>query len=45
MIDEAHAAYDTVKTGNGPTDEAVKLLADMVAMGTEIGLNPKQPNL
>ncbi|MGR3485842.1 MAG: F0F1 ATP synthase subunit epsilon [Paracoccaceae bacterium] len=29
----------------GPADEAAKLLADMVAVGTHIGLDAKQPNL
>ena len=29
----------------GPVDEGQKLLQDMVAMGTHIGLSPKQPNL
>ena len=28
----------------GPVDDAAKLLADMVAMGTHIGLDPNQPN-
>ena len=29
----------------GPVDDAAKLLSDMVALGTHIGLDPKQPNL
>ncbi|QFU07800.1 ATP synthase epsilon chain [Rhodobacteraceae bacterium THAF1] len=29
----------------GPADDAAKLMADMVAMGTHIGLSPKQSNL
>ena len=28
----------------GPVDDAAKLLADMVAMGEHIGLDPNQPN-
>ncbi len=49
MVDEAAQAVKAAgeKRDNlpGPVDEAAKLLADMVAAGTEIGLNPKQPNL
>ena len=30
---------------DGAVDAAAKLLADMVAIGGHIGLNPKQPNL
>ena len=29
----------------GPADDAAKLLADMMAMGSHIGLSPKQSNL
>ncbi|WP_323780764.1 F0F1 ATP synthase subunit epsilon [Thalassovita sp.] len=29
----------------GPVDDAAKLLSDMVAMGTHIGLDPNQANL
>ncbi len=45
-MDEARGAHETAKTANepGPVDEAAKLLADMVAMGTHIGLDPKQGN-
>ncbi|MEO0692626.1 MAG: F0F1 ATP synthase subunit epsilon [Pseudomonadota bacterium] len=44
MMDDAQDSYDRAKdTGN--VDDAAKLLADMVAMGGEIGLSPKQPNL
>jgi len=43
MVDEANAnlqkAQDTYKNEPGPVDEAAKLLADMVAMGGEIGLS------
>ena len=43
MVDEANAnlqkAQDTYKNEPGPVDEAAKLLADMVAMGDEIGLS------
>ncbi|KMK66577.1 F0F1 ATP synthase subunit epsilon [Puniceibacterium sp. IMCC21224] len=49
MVDEAHAAYgkvkDTFKNEPGPVDDAAKLLSDMVAVGTHIGLSPKQPSL
>jgi F-type H+-transporting ATPase subunit epsilon len=29
----------------GPVDDAAKLLSDMMAMGSHVGLSPKQPNL
>lgn len=45
MMDEAQAAYSATKDAKGPVDSAAKLLADMVAMGTAIGLSPKQPSL
>ena len=49
MFEEAQAKYDrakeTFKNEPGPVDDAAKLLADMVAMGGEIGLGTKQPNL
>ncbi|MEN9061468.1 MULTISPECIES: F0F1 ATP synthase subunit epsilon [Ponticoccus] len=49
MVDEAHAAYEKTKEAfpnePGPVDEAVKLLMDMVAVGTHIGLDPKQPSI
>ena len=49
MVDEAHAAYKQTKEAfqnePGPVDDAAKLLADMVAVGSHIGLSPKQPNL
>lgn len=49
LVDEAHAAYhktkETFANEPGPVDEAVKLLHDMVAIGTHIGLDPKQPSL
>lgn len=49
MVEEAHNTYKKVKEGfenePGPVDDAVKLLSDMVAMGEEIGLSAKQPNL
>ena len=49
MIEEAHTTYtkarETFENEPGPVDDAAKLLADMVAMGTHIGLDPKQPNL
>ncbi|MEW9919667.1 F0F1 ATP synthase subunit epsilon [Marimonas sp. MJW-29] len=49
MIEEAQAAYSKAKevfeNEPGPVDDAAKLLADMVAMGTHIGLDPKAANL
>ena len=51
-VAEAKSAHDAAreKSGeqsaeDGGVDAAAKLLADMVAMGGEIGLDPKQPNL
>ncbi len=42
----AHAtAQETFKNEPGPVDDAARLLADMVAVGTHIGLSPRQPNL
>jgi len=49
LVDEAQEAYgkakDTFKNEPGPVDDAAKLLSDMVAVGTHIGLSPKQPSL
>ncbi|WP_299281014.1 F0F1 ATP synthase subunit epsilon [uncultured Tateyamaria sp.] len=49
MFDEAQDNYtrakDTFKNEPGPVDDAAKLLADMVAVGSEIGLSTKQPSL
>jgi len=46
MLAEAHGTVKASKENlEGPTDEAVKLLADMVAVGDHIGLDTKQPNL
>lgn len=49
MFDDAQDAYnrmkETFKNEPGPVDDAAKLLADMVAIGSEIGLGTKQPNL
>ncbi|MCL3881374.1 F0F1 ATP synthase subunit epsilon [Marivita sp. GX14005] len=49
MVDEAQEAYfqtkEAFKNEPGPVDDAAKLLADMVAVGTHIGLSPKQPSL
>jgi F-type H+-transporting ATPase subunit epsilon len=49
MIEEAQNEYSKAKevwqNEPGPVDDAAKLLADMVAMGDEIGLSSKQPNL
>jgi len=44
MVEEANAkvkkAQDAYQNEPGPVDEATKLLADMVAVGDEIGLSP-----
>ena len=42
MMSDVRARHEQVKAANipGPVDEVVKLMADMVAMGTHIGLNP-----
>lgn len=49
LMDEAQASYDQVKStadgAAGLIDDAAKLLADMVAVGTEIGLSTRQPSL
>ncbi|UOA28091.1 F0F1 ATP synthase subunit epsilon [Pseudosulfitobacter sp. DSM 107133] len=49
MYEEAENMYKTAKENfhnePGPVDDAAKLLGDMVAMGSEIGLSTKQPNL
>ncbi len=49
MFDEAQAVYnrakETFQNEPGPVDDAAKLLADMVAVGSEIGLSTKQPSL
>ncbi|WP_299624765.1 F0F1 ATP synthase subunit epsilon [uncultured Tateyamaria sp.] len=49
MFEEAQDAYTRTKdaAGNEPglVDDAAKLLADMVAVGGEIGLSTKQPSL
>lgn len=42
---EAHRKAVEFKNEPGPVDDAAKLLGDMVALGTHIGLDPKQPNL
>ena len=48
MIEEAKTTYVKAKevwqNEPGPVDDAAKLLSDMVAMGTHIGLDPKSPN-
>jgi F-type H+-transporting ATPase subunit epsilon len=45
MVAEAKAAYakaqDNFQNAPGPVDDAAKLMADMVAMGDEIGLAAK----
>jgi len=49
MLDEARKAHskarETFQNEPGPVDDAAKLLADMVAVGTHIGLSPNQSNL
>ncbi|KUF09730.1 F0F1 ATP synthase subunit epsilon [Pseudoponticoccus marisrubri] len=49
LVDEAHATYQQTKEAYpnepGPVDDAAKLLQDMVAVGTHIGLDPKQPSI
>jgi F-type H+-transporting ATPase subunit epsilon len=42
---EAHAKAREFHNEPGPVDDAAKLLNDMVAAGTHIGLSAKQPNL
>ncbi|WP_305969265.1 MULTISPECIES: F0F1 ATP synthase subunit epsilon [unclassified Mameliella] len=48
LVDEAHRIYQQTKeTAEDPglVDDAVKLLQDMVAVGSHIGLDPKQPSI
>lgn len=49
MVAEAHDAHKAVKEAadaeHGLVDDAAKLLADMVAMGDEVGLSAKHPSL
>ncbi|MEO1557735.1 MAG: F0F1 ATP synthase subunit epsilon [Pseudomonadota bacterium] len=49
MFDELQDAYTRAKQAadgdTGPVDDAAKLLADMVAVGSEVGLNTKSPSL
>ena len=49
MMKDVHGLYTKAKENfhnePGPVDDAAKLLSDMVAMGDEIGLSAKQPNL
>ena len=48
LIEEFAAAHRDARAKfenePGPVDDTAKLLADMVAVGTHIGLDPKQPN-
>ena len=48
MMADAHAemtkAKEVFNNEPGPVDDAAKLIADMVAVGTHIGLDPKQSN-
>ncbi|MFC6639187.1 F0F1 ATP synthase subunit epsilon [Sulfitobacter sp. JBTF-M27] len=49
MMQEAQHTYAQAKEAfenePGPVDDAAKMLSDMVAMGTHIGLDPQSPNL
>jgi len=49
MMEDVQGLYTKAKENfqnePGPVDDAAKLLADMVAMGDEIGLSAKQPSL
>lgn len=47
MVEELRARHAAAKEANlpGPADEIVKLMGDMVAMGTQIGLDARQPSL
>lgn len=46
-VTEAHTSHKGAGEGgaDGAVDSAAKVLADMVAIGGHIGLNPRQPNL
>lgn len=46
FIEEAESAHKRAKESEDQTiaDETAKLLSDLVAVGTHIGLDPKQPN-
>ncbi|RYH03813.1 F0F1 ATP synthase subunit epsilon [Salipiger sp. IMCC34102] len=41
---ELEKAKSDVQNEPGPVDDAVRLMADMVAVGSKIGLDPKQSN-
>ena len=49
MVEEARAAHakarETFVNEPGPVDDAAKLLSDMVAVGSHIGLDTKQASL
>ena len=49
MVAEVQAQYDRTKEAfknePGPVDDAAKLLSDMVAVGTHIGLTAKEPKV
>ena len=45
LVDAAQKAYDSAKTLGGAVDDAAKVLADLGAMGAEIGLTAKPANL
>ena len=42
--EELNRAKKVVENEPGPVDDAARLIADMVAVGTHIGLDPKQSN-
>ncbi|APX22114.1 MAG: ATP synthase F1 subunit epsilon [Rhodobacteraceae bacterium] len=48
LVKEAEATYQQAKEAYenepGPVDDAAKLLQDMVAVGSHIGLDPMSPN-
>ena len=45
MFDEAQEAYTRTKEASGAVDEAAKLLSDMAAVGSALGLTTKLPSL
>ena len=47
MMEDAQKELEKAKTFEnepGPVDDAVKLMSDMVAVGSKIGLDSKQSN-
>lgn len=45
MMEAAQQSYDSAKALGGAVDDGAKLLADLAALGAEIGLTAKQPSL